>query len=315
MWDSLKRFAGDRLDDVKKAAGVISDKVSNEIEYAGKQLRDKVVVPAIDAGMEAGVIPAAPGMYGRYLTGTEVPLTTAPAGIKEAESKIAARIAGPDQYQTRKDKYNTTKDTLTKLTALKDEDITADEKVIKDLLAEQDASGVRIRDHRMGVGSAQDPALVQAYIDREEQIKQLQSKWPNTNDLGGGSSLSTDASKYDASGTTARLQEDLKMLADYEKYKGISPSNYTRSGYGGAVMQSDATTNTLGQYEVQDGVLVDRYDFNQYDTPGQFNTGGLAGADQQSPLTQSLVELGGSLADRLGLIKPGSGYDVRLKLR
>ena len=36
MWDSLKRFAGDRLDDVKKAAGA----VSNELEYAGKQLQN-----------------------------------------------------------------------------------------------------------------------------------------------------------------------------------------------------------------------------------------------------------------------------------
>ena len=36
MWDSLKRFAGDRLNDVKKAAGA----VSNELEYAGKQLQN-----------------------------------------------------------------------------------------------------------------------------------------------------------------------------------------------------------------------------------------------------------------------------------
>ena len=69
FFGKVKRFAGDHL------------------KSALSQTRDNVLVPAIDSAMEAGVIPAAHGMYGRYLTGTEVPLTKMPADIKKRNKK------------------------------------------------------------------------------------------------------------------------------------------------------------------------------------------------------------------------------------
>ena len=60
------------------------------------QLRDGVIVPAIDTAMEAGVIPADAGMFGRYLTGTNTPLTRMPADIKKAEHKMSSTLVKKD---------------------------------------------------------------------------------------------------------------------------------------------------------------------------------------------------------------------------
>ena len=47
MWNNIKRFAGDRINDLKNAA----DTVGNEVEYRAKQLRDNTIVPVIDDAM------------------------------------------------------------------------------------------------------------------------------------------------------------------------------------------------------------------------------------------------------------------------
>ena len=60
---SVKRFAGDRL----------------------KELRDNIAVPTLDRAMEAGYIPSDAGMYGRWATGTKVPLTRRPKDIAQHE--------------------------------------------------------------------------------------------------------------------------------------------------------------------------------------------------------------------------------------
>ena len=54
MWDNIKRFATDRMQDLEAAKHA----VTNEMKWAGKQLRDNVAVPVLDSAMEAGVVPA-----------------------------------------------------------------------------------------------------------------------------------------------------------------------------------------------------------------------------------------------------------------
>jgi len=307
MWDKITRFAGEKLDQAKGA-------ITNELKYAAKQLRDNVVVPAIDSGMEAGVIPADAGMFGRYLTGTKVPLTKVLPDFKNAEAARSSKVIS--DYENRTKNIDSSQKTLDRLTALKDESIIADEQKIKTLLQQQSASGIDIRNHRMGVGPSQDPTLVQSYIDREKQIQTLQTKWPNTNRLGEDTDLSTKASTYDASGTMLRLQDEID---DFKKHSGNqkpTPQNYNSSGYGGQVLHSDSLTNTLGQYAVKDGVITDRYDFNHYTTPGKFNHGGIMGIkDDNKGLKEKVSSFAGGLADKLGLIEPGHGYDVRIKVR
>ena len=60
---SVKRFAGDRLG----------------------ELRDNIAVPVLDRAMEAGYVPSDAGMYGRWATGTKVPLTRRPKDIAQQE--------------------------------------------------------------------------------------------------------------------------------------------------------------------------------------------------------------------------------------
>ena len=181
FFGKVKRFAGDHL------------------KSALSHTRDNVLVPAIDSAMEAGVIPAAHGMYGRYLTGTEVPLTKMPADIKKAEQEMTSTHVDPNNY------------------------------------------------HNTGYNN----------VDR----------------MGG--------------------------LA------GVN-----------------ATTNSLGQYSVQGGIIKDRYDFDDnngfgdpdqpkpfYKWDGKFDHSGIFG---EGEVVQQLTRGAGRLSHDLGLIKPGSGYDVRL---
>ena len=314
MWDKITRFAGDRIKDVEN----IKHAVTNEMKWGAKQLRDNVVVPTIDKSMESGIIPADAGMFGRYLTGTEVPLTVAPADLKRDEAEKAQRLSGANIYEERKQTFESAKEQLNKFNALKRENIIADEQKIKDLISQQSSSGINIRDHRMGVGPAQDPTQVQEYINRESQIETLQNKWPNTLYLGEGNSLSTDASQYSVQNNIQSLKNTLDENSNYEIFKGQTPDNYTSDIYTSEDWaQADATTNSLGRYTVEDGVITDRYDFNEYKKRGVFNPGGVVGGGsmkRDGALNKATYWAGG-VADRLGLIKPGSGYDVRIKVR
>ena len=221
MWNNITRFATDRLKDLRQAGVTISDRVedaASQLRDAASQYRDGVIIPVIDTAMEEGNLPGAVGMYGRYLTGTQVPLTKFPADVRAAE---------------------------------------------------------------------------------QEKVNKL---------------LKVNRESFD-------------------------PQNYKATGYSdvGGIRTNNATTHTLGQYLVKDGIVLDRYDFDKnngftqpgtiYLSPrskktledptifdevtseGQFEHGGIFG---QPPLVQDLANLAGNLSQRLGLINPGSGYEVRL---
>jgi hypothetical protein len=57
-----------------------------------KTVRDKVVVPLLDKGMEAGTVPAKEGMFARFLSGTSQPLTRIPADTKAAETLLNQKL-------------------------------------------------------------------------------------------------------------------------------------------------------------------------------------------------------------------------------
>ena len=297
MWDTITRFAGDRMKDLQK----VGDAIGNEIEYGLKQARDKVIVPAIDAGMEAGVVPAAPGMYGRYLTGTEVPLTKVPKQIKEEEqvkTDAIQSVQSSPEGQALIDRYQAA--------ATNDDNISRDQQQLKDLLNQQQSLGVDIKAHNMGVSPA-DPVALESYKRLQGRMDELTSKY----EPGYLNPFTTPAPTI-----TPKARRSLDALT-----KPFDENNYTSSGYeldqnfdSFGVPATPTISNTLGQYEVQDGQVVDRYDFNSYTEPGNFVPGTMQGG-AGSNLKSGLVQLGGNLADRLGLIQPGSGYDVRLQLR
>ena len=62
-----------------------------------KTIRDKVAIPVLDRGMEAGVVPAKEGMFARFLSGTSLPFTRIPADTRAAESLINKKLANPTE--------------------------------------------------------------------------------------------------------------------------------------------------------------------------------------------------------------------------
>lgn len=82
---------GGALGGLQRLAGQALGLARNEIEYLGKQVRDKAVVPAIDQGLSSGVLPPRAGMYARFLTGTSKPLNALPPSLKPAVAEAVGK--------------------------------------------------------------------------------------------------------------------------------------------------------------------------------------------------------------------------------
>ncbi len=291
MWNNITRFATDRLEDLRDAGVTISD----GMKHAAIQLRDGVIVPAIDTAMEAGVIPADAGMFGRYLTGTNTPLTRMPSNVKKGETELV-------NY-------------FTQLNETKANDPIHQARLrLNELYKLQDQTGVDIRAHNMGI-QTYDADQVAEYQRLRNEAKQIINK------LNVGEQIKVGVP------ATSNMHFETQL-------EPFDPNNYNTSKYKGKVSlyhandgEYNATNNTLGQYVVKEGIIHDRYDFdtnNGFTTPGttlesftepsyvsdgKFTSGGAFGA---SKATNYLANFAGDLSHKLGLIKPGSGYDVRL---
>jgi hypothetical protein len=255
-----------------------------------KTVRDKVAVPILDRGMEAGVVPAKEGMFARFLLGTSQPLTRVPADTKAAEALLNKQLT-----------QQVTVDPL-RLTA---------EKTFSDWMnASREVNSQNEMHNMYGKGS---PATQQQLnqvnaLDRKvnEYTKQLGLK--NRNDL-----------------FVPTTEQKIK-----QRQQGYTPSNYVVSDYAnigaeGLGLNQEQTelvnkglVNTLGRYKVQDGQITDeRYDFNSYNVgtplfaPGSM-VGGVVGEKESSRV---LADRALSLADKFGFIQPGAGYPVEFKFR
>jgi hypothetical protein len=66
-------------------------------------IRDKIAIPLLDKGIESGILPAAPAMFGRYLSGTSNPLTVLPTSIKQHISRLVSQSSDyPELVNTQK---------------------------------------------------------------------------------------------------------------------------------------------------------------------------------------------------------------------
>ena len=296
MWNNIKRFATDRLAEVTNAA----DTFGNEVEYRAKQLRDNAIVPAIDDAMESGLLPSDVGMFGRYLTGTSVPLTKPPADIKLDEQIVAERLGGVENNNLRRRQHARQSEAIAK-----SDEMTSDFNNIKRIFNEQQALGFNIKAHNLGLENY-NPNQVAEYMSKERQIQELENKH-------GGKITPLTTSN------PARFYSNNQRAYAATDFVPFDKNNYSNTDYkseSGSDAFIGATTNTLGQYSVKNGTAIDRYDFNHY-TKGNFNAGGTitsATPSAQDPLL-FLANVAGNAADKLGIITPESGYDVRLKLR
>ena len=279
MLDKVTRFATDRLDDLKDIGGAIS----NEVKYSAGQLRDKAVVPAIDNAMEAGLLRSDAGMFGRYLSGTSVPLTKMPLDIKRDEEKMANMLSGIENNNERKQKHTSLRNNIAK-----SDDMSASFNTVKQLFKEQQESGVDIKAYNMGLEDY-DSNKVSLYNNNENQIQDLIQKH--------GKKIRP----FNESNPAPYFSDNDRAYAASE-FKPFDKNNYTdaRGGMRESNVES-ATKNTLGRYSVKNGIINDQYDFNSFQKPGDtFQSGG------------ALTDIAGRVSHQLGLIKPGSGYEVRL---
>ena len=88
----------------------LSGKFENFLNTVNKgftTFRDQNFVPALDTAMERGIVPADVGMFGRYLSGTRIPLTKIPADVRQGEQKyIEHRQDLNDSAGLRKKQYD-----------------------------------------------------------------------------------------------------------------------------------------------------------------------------------------------------------------
>ena len=255
-----------------------------------KTMRDKVAIPVLDRGMEAGVIPAKEGMFARFLSGTSQPLKRIPAETKAAEALLNQKLTQPVTVNPLR--------------------IDAE----KNLDSWMNAANTVSRQNEMynmhGIGT---PAT-------QEQIKQVDVLNQKVNDYVKQLGLRHPHDLF-----TPTPEQEIK-----ERQKNYTPSNYIvgdymNSGARGLGLNQEQTDlvnkglmNTLGRYTVQNGQTTgERYDFNSYNVgtplfaPGSM-VGGVIGETEDS---RKLADKALSLADKFGFIKPGAGYPVEFKFR
>jgi hypothetical protein len=80
---SVNRFAGQRFEDIAGLPSWMTG-LGNTLRSGLKTIRDQAVVPTIDAGLQSGLLNPQVGMFGRYLTGTNKPLTNLPPSVNAA---------------------------------------------------------------------------------------------------------------------------------------------------------------------------------------------------------------------------------------
>lgn len=80
---SVQRFAGRKFQDVAGLPEWLTN-LGNTLRSGAAGVRDRVIVPGIDTLLGSGLINPQVGLFGRYLTGTNAPLTTLPPSVNAA---------------------------------------------------------------------------------------------------------------------------------------------------------------------------------------------------------------------------------------
>lgn len=254
-----------------------------------KTARDKAVIPLLDVAMERGIVPAKEGMFGRFLSGTSMPLTRIPADTRAAESLINSRLANP----TKRDKQLV--------------DFSQRMKTWQDKGQKVNRQTEMYNMH--GIGSPattqQRQEVAQLELNLNQRAKQLGMRNPNDYYMG------TEGLRSERKATYNPLNYSMSSYSSLgANYLDLDP-NQTN-------LVNKGLVNTLGRYRVENGQTKgERYDFNSYNAgtplfaPGSM-VGGVVGEDISS---QNLADKVLGIADKFGFIKPGAGYPVEFKFR
>lgn len=270
---------------LSKPVRQIASVVDKAPVIAAKELRDRLVVPVIDKGIETGVLPPKETMFLRYLSGTEKPLTVYPDKAKEAIRKslddFAIKITSDevDQIYKKSDpayrQLMSVTDQLNRISgAIRDKaemtGISSTPKeisIVEKLRADQDKLARRVGARRPFLG------IERPDISDEERLKIIREH--NLFDQ------KNFATNYDAAYHTA-VPTDIRL--------------------------------SLGRFAIKDNVIQDRYKFDDLEA-------GRSDFDDVKNVYPDAAG-GGTMASNLiefalkaGLITPRSGYDIKIPFR
>jgi hypothetical protein len=247
-------------------------------------IRDKVAIPILDKGIESGVLPAAPAMFARYLSGTNEPLTVLPTAIKQDVSRLASQEINPQEAA--QDVYNS---------------------VMRERAWHLwDKAWNNKKEEAIAAVKAQQGPLQFLRTNDQNWLEQRAQASPVVQE---------EYESLLAQDTSPAKKRALAAKAAYLNTAQIKDSNapfpITHStAYKGQDYKIGPSTLTLGSFMVNPGTkeVVDRYKFDDLDK----------GKNLQGIYPDALA--GGRPAAMLidfalnsGLITPQSGYDIRAK--
>lgn len=250
-------------------------------------VRDQVAVPILDRGIESGVLPTKEAMFARYLSGTSKPLTVYPDKQKQAiQGAYDALVI--EQTRDQVDEIFKSSNPLYQQ--------------YSKAATEASALQRRMRD-RAESGQGEPSASELASLSRlQAERSELQRR------LG--------LSSLDRQEGNVALSD--QQRTDIIRKHGLArPQDFTvghEGAYGGAL--PDEVQLSLGRFQVQDGVLKDRYKFDWLEdgrTVRHPVDGGMVYPDATGggTIASDLIELG----LKSGVITPRSGYDIRVPLK
>jgi hypothetical protein len=257
-------------------------------KVAGK-LRDQLVVPIIDKGIETGALPTKEAMFARYLTGTSKPLTVYPKPlvnqISDAYEQVTLASTKEDvdrifkqqnplyrQYEIAKDQYNNFQRKLSE------------------------------RAEMHGIGSSiQEQKMLDQYELKRNKLRES---------LGLNRFTALDP---ELSPPTLSNQERLNII---QKNNLLRPGNVTVNYEAAYNIMPPEVGLSLGRFNIRNNTIEDRYKFDNLQH-GRFPMPeyGINPKDTVYPdalgggrLASDLIELG----LKTGIINPKSGYDIRI---
>lgn len=252
---------------------------------AAKALRDLAIVPAIDAGIESGVLPTKEAMFARYLTGTEKPLTAYPKEGKEAIKGALDDLAIENTREQVDQIHKQQNPDYIKLSAV----TTQLRTLLGTLSARVETGGPQSTDKELSLLAA---------LEKEQTrlAKKLGLR---------GIILGNEPAKVGK-------QERLKIIKEHGLFDENNVATNFEAAYGGS-LPNDVQL-TLGRFAIKDGEIRDRYKFDgleagrqQLQKWGNVYPDAAGGGEAAS----NLIEMG----LKMGTITPKSGYDIRIPLK
>jgi len=246
-------------------------------------LRDQVVIPVLDKGIETGVLPTKEAMFARYLTGTSKPLTVYPKPLLNEISNVYNNAA-----------IQTTKDDVDKI--FKQSPLYRQYETAQNELTNLSS---KLRDRAEMTG-------VEPSFEELQKVHQYEQK---RNELRKSANLPGYYEPYQPlPSNVLNNQERLNII---QKNNLVQPKNITITYDAAYNVMPDEVQLSLGRFDIKDNNIIDRYKFDDL----QLGRRQIEGRGNVYPdaaggnvLGSNLIELG----LKTKILNPGSGYDIKI---